>query len=419
MTTAQTKSGKWGAVALPAASVANGVLNSGILAISARQGQTGQIAAYAIVVALLALVSIAAGGGSGLLYLSGTDDEREAVRSQRLLIVLPALILATIGIGFWYAPHGYGWSAILLSGVVVLGNNLGELQYGDLSRQARFYESAVVGPASKIPAIVLIFMGVPLTVTLTVSVLVQFFANEALLWKTCTWLRMDALRRVSYRSAVSALFMGRRLFSYSAVELFNGRAATIAVSFFATPAVMGTFGAILSMYQGAVAVFYSALQVPMAARVRKRHGLGGFSRRESRSEILAIVAVFVFSVALYFAAPWVVREGLNLVDQDSVSWLRVLAAALPFCLVNRAVAMYFIGKGEYRHATRAVIPVALTMTVSLAALLPVLGATGAAISTLSAELLAACIFSLRLAFKRLGKGASTRSPEIGKMATYQ
>ncbi|MEH1056632.1 hypothetical protein V6U89_15635 [Micromonospora sp. CPCC 206171] len=75
-----------------ASGLASGLLNAAVLALSARTGQTGEIATYAVVTAALTLVAVAVAVGSPLLYLSGDAGQRRAVRSQRVFLTLPTML---------------------------------------------------------------------------------------------------------------------------------------------------------------------------------------------------------------------------------------------------------------------------------------------------------------------------------------
>ncbi|MGN9892360.1 hypothetical protein [Micromonospora sp. L31] len=105
--------------------LASGLLNAAVLALSARNGQTGEIATYAVVTAALTLVAVAVAGNSPLLYISGDAGQRRAVRSQWVFLTLPIMALGTLAVGAFYRRSGYEWPAMLAVGAVAMGNNLG------------------------------------------------------------------------------------------------------------------------------------------------------------------------------------------------------------------------------------------------------------------------------------------------------
>lgn len=83
-------------------------------------------------------------------------------------------------------------------------------------------------------------------------------------------------------------------------------------------------------------------------------------------------------------------------------WLILLAAALPFMTIVRAVTLNQIGDASYRQATRImVLNAALITPVALAAV-PLAGATGAASATLAAEVLTGAVLGLAL-LRRQGR----------------
>ena len=74
-----------GFVMVTGSTLVGGLLNAVLIALAARRGEISEIAAFTVMMAVLAIVGVAVGGGSGVLYLSGDDADRQAVRSQRVL----------------------------------------------------------------------------------------------------------------------------------------------------------------------------------------------------------------------------------------------------------------------------------------------------------------------------------------------
>ncbi len=187
--------------AIAAGAVAvNGALSAVLLAFCAAFGQTGEIAAYTVMTSALAFVSIVAGGGSALLYVNGTEEQRAQVRSQWILIVVPAVLVGSLVAGEFYRHRGYGVVALAASGVIVLGNNLAQLQIADFNRRMRFLASAVLMCGSKAVSLLLVLVGVKLTVSLAVVGLVQLAVAEAVLGR----------RRLAARHPRMAAFPAQR-----------------------------------------------------------------------------------------------------------------------------------------------------------------------------------------------------------------
>jgi hypothetical protein len=370
------------------ASLVSGLLNAALLALAARDGQTTEIAAYTVVIAALAFVAIAAGGGSALLYISGDNEQRQAVRSQWVFVVLPTLTLGAVAISAFYTQFGYHWPALLAAATVAIGNNLAQLQIGDLARQMRFMTSAMVLCCSKLPALMLVAGGVPLTTALVVATAMQFIAMEVVLRRT-SWLRWPALFQLSAREAIAAFRINRQLFAYSLAELYNGRAASVALSVFATPRVMGCFGTIVSVYQALGGVLFAGLQVSMVARARDRHGLSKSTMPKREPEFIAMLGSVVIAVCVMIAAPWISGDLLRLPIPESADWLRILVATLPFAVICLAVALNLIGDGNYSGATKVPLLAAALVTPALVVTVPICGPLGAAWAALCSQTLTA------------------------------
>jgi hypothetical protein len=369
-----------------ASGAVGGVLNASVLVLSVRHGHLSEIAGYTVVTSTLALVSVAVAGASTMLYVTGREMDRRAVRSQRVLFVFPALGLGMAGVCAFYPDRGYAWDALLLSGVVVIGNSLAELQYGDLARQMRFTAMAVVNCGSKVPAVVLAALGVPLTVALTLAVVVQFLLAEALLGRT-SWLRRGGAG-LSLREACSAFRLNRHLHLYGVAELYTARAASVWLSLVSGPVLVSHFGAVVSVCQGFANVLYAALQVPMADRVRRRLGLAGRPLTGPGAELWPVAGAITASIGVILAAPYLVTGLLRLPDTAAVHWLQLLALAMPFHILNRLGTTAAIGEGRYREANRGALLISALLTAGLLAGTVLLGPTGAAAATVFAELVA-------------------------------
>ncbi|WP_346535167.1 hypothetical protein [Micromonospora sp. DPT] len=378
--------------------LASGLLNAAVLALSARNGQTGEIATYAVVTAALTLVAVAVAGGSPLLYISGDAGQRRAVRSQWVFLTLPIMALGTLAVGAFYSRSGYEWPAMLAVGAVAMGNNLALLQLSDLARDLRFGSSALVICGCKVPALVMVAGGARLSTALLVAAAVQFLVAEACLGRR-SWLRPGQLADLSPRRALSVFRMNRHLFTYTVAEYFGGRVTTVALSLLATPRVMGAFGAVISIYQALGGVLLATLRVPMVGRVRSRQGIGS-AAPDRQAELVAVLGAAMIAAVTMVAAPWIVGDLLRLPSPGAVLWLMLLAAALPFLTVVRAVTLNQIGDAAYRQATRIMLLNAGLITPLALVAVPLAGPTGAAAATLAAEVLTAAALGLAVLGRR-------------------
>ncbi|GIJ52279.1 hypothetical protein Val02_91650 [Virgisporangium aliadipatigenens] len=372
----------------------NGAMNAVVLALSARQGRTDEIAAYSVVTSVLTLVPVLVAGGSTLLYATGDECERQAVRSQRIFIVLPSLLVGTAVVGFVYTDRGYTWAAVLAVSVAVLCNNMGELQLGDLTRQKRFVASAIGVCGSKVCAVALVAADVTLTKAVAYAALAQFVGFEVALGAS-SWLRRRALVGLSWKAGLSAFRMNRQLFVLTLADLHVSRIVSIALSLVASTRVMGCLGTVMGAFQALLGVSQAALKVPMANRTRQRHGLGdawGSAQAPNRDiEIGTLVGSVVVAAGLVLTADWITGTLLRLPMPESADWLRVFAVALPFATLNRAFLQNLLGGGDYHAANRLMCLIAVVLTVVLVPAALLLGVLGAAVSTLAAEAVAASV----------------------------
>ena len=367
--------------------VGNGALSAAILALCSSLGQTDEIAAYAVVTAAMAFVAIFLAGGSPLLYLNGTDEQRALVRSQWAFVVLPGLLIGSIAVAAFYAWRGYDVAALAAACVVVLGNGLAQLQTADFSRRMRFLSSALLLCGSKAASLLMVLAGAPLTVALGVMGLVQIVVGEAILGRLGRF-RRAIVGRPSVSGAVTAYRSSWHLFGYAVGDLYVIRAPTVVLSILATPAVMGSFGAVVTAYQAIGGVVQSALQVPMAARARDRLGIERSKHPAGFSIAVGLVGAIPGAITVALLAPWLTGRLLKLPDPDAATWLTVFMIGLPFLAVTRALMFNWIGDAQYGRATRAVFVLAAVQAVTVAVGVPWLGARGAAGATAAAEVVA-------------------------------
>ncbi|WP_433220354.1 hypothetical protein ACQP00_17735 [Dactylosporangium sp. CS-047395] len=370
--------------------VANGLLSAAILALCAKLGQTAEIGAYTVMTSALAFVVIFLSGGSTLLYLNGTEEQRALVRSQWMLVVVPGLLLGTVAVGAFYAARGYGIGALAAAGVIALGNGLATLQLSDFSRRMRFLESAVLICVSKAVSLVLVVLGVPLTLALAVIGLAQLLAGELILGKHGS-LRAKLLHGLSFRRAIQGYKSSRHLFGYSLGELYVARFGTLVLSLVASPAVMGSFGAIVTAYQAIGGVVQSALQVPMVARARDRLGIERSAHPAGFSIAVALACAVPMAAAVAVLAPFLTGTVLSLPHHQAAAWLAVFMLALPFMAVTRALLFNWIGDAHYSRATKAIAILAGVLTVTVAAGVPLFGPLGTAAATAAAEAVALAV----------------------------
>ncbi|MGH3770010.1 MAG: hypothetical protein ACRDRW_01185 [Pseudonocardiaceae bacterium] len=376
-----------------------GLLNALLIALAARHGQGGEIAAYTVITAVLAIVGVVVGGGSSVLYLSGTEDERRAVRSQRILAVFPALVLTALAVAVFYGARGYSALALAAVALVFIGNNLAELSLAQLYRDMRFLRTAVPTYLSKAGALVAFVAGAPLTMALLVGAVINL-ASVELLAGPHSSLRAMRNDRPTVAAARHALGSGRALYAYTGCELYALKVPSVGLSLVFPVNVMGAFGAVAAAYQALLQVFQSSLLMLVSLRARRRSGLDQSETHRHDAELLSLGAGIACAAVLVLGAPWLTMHVLRLDVPESSTWLRTLGLAVPFFLFNRIIATNAVGDARYSAAARIAGSLAVLSTVSLTIAIPLLGVTGGALSTLCAEgIVAGTLLVRRLPFR--------------------
>ncbi|MGN9892361.1 hypothetical protein [Micromonospora sp. L31] len=115
---------------------------------------------------------------------------------------------------------------------------------------------------------------------------------------------------------------------------------------------------------------------------------------------MAVLGAAMIAAVTMVAAPWIVGDLLRLPSPGAVLWLMLLAAALPFLTVVRAVTLNQIGDAAYRQATRIMLLNAGLITPLALVAIPLAGPTGAAAATLAAEVLTAAALGLAVLRRR-------------------
>ncbi len=365
-----------------------GLLNALLIALAARRGEITEIAAYTVMTAVLAMVGVALGGGSGMLYLSGTEDERRAVRSQKLLAVFPGLVLAALAVTTFYGARGYSTLALAVAALVFIGNNFAELPMAQLYRDMRFLRTAIPTYLSKAGALAAFVAGAPLTMALLVGAVINFASFE-LLAELNSPLRAMSNDRPTIAAARRAFRSSRGLFVYTMSDLYALKIPSIGLSLLVPVNVMGAFGAVAAAYQALLSVFQSGLLMLVSMRARRRLGLGQSETHRHDAGLMSLGAGVLCAVAVVVVAPWLTTNVLRLELSQASTWLQILGLAIPFFLFNRIIATNAIGDARHVTAAKIAVSIAVLTTALLAIAIPLLGVTGGVLATLCAEAIVA------------------------------
>lgn len=386
-------------VVVTGSTLLSGLLNALLIALAARRGEITEIAAYTVMTAVLAIVGVALGGGSGVLYLSGTEDERRAVRSQKILAVFPGLVLAALAVCVFYGARGYSMLALATAALVFIGNNFAELPLAQLYRDMRFLRTAVPAYLSKAGALVAFFAGAPLTMALLMGAVLNFASLELLAGLNSS-LRAMRNDRPTVAAARRAFRSSRGLFVYTVSELYALKVPSIGLSLVVPVHVMGAFGAIAAAYQALLQVFQSGLLMLVSLRARRRLGLDQNETHRHDAEFMSLGGGILCAVAVVAAAPWLTTHVLRLDLSQSSTWLEILGLAIPLVLFSRIIATNAIGDARYSAAAQIAVSIAVLTTVSLTIGIPLFGVTGGALATLCAEgVVAGTLLVRRLPFR--------------------
>ncbi|MGH3788102.1 MAG: hypothetical protein ACRDRG_16490 [Pseudonocardiaceae bacterium] len=361
-----------------------GLLNALLISLAARRGEIAEIAAYTVTTAVLAIIGVVAGGGSGVLYLSGTEDERRAVRSQKALVVIPALVVAALAISVFYGTHGYPVLALAAAALVFIGNNIAELPLAQLYRDMRFLRIAVVPYLSKAGAIIAFTCGAPLTMALLMGAVVNLVSLELLAGLNSA-LRAVRNDRPTIGAARRAFRSGGALYVYTVSELYALKVPSIGLSFFFSVPVMGAFGAVAAAYQALLQVFQSGLLMLVSLRARRRLTIETSKAYGHDAELISLGCGILGAAVVVVVAPWLTSHVLQLNLSQSSIWLQILGLAIPIVLFNRIIATNAIGDARYSAAARIAVLLAVLTTVLLTIAIPLLGVTGGVLATLCAE----------------------------------
>ena len=382
-------------VVVTGSTLIGGLVNAVLVTFAARRGEIVEIAAFTTVSAVLAVVAVLVGGGSSsMLYISGSDEERGAIRSQRVLAVLPALALGAMGVVAVYAGLGYALAALVASSLVFLLNNLSELPLGQLYRDLRFMLLPVPLMLSKGAAVAAFLAGTPLTGALLVGAVVNLVVLEALVGAQST-VRSLVRERPTIAATRRAFGSTRDLYTYTVAELYTLRAPSIGLSLVVPVPVMGAFGAVAVVFQALLAVFQAGLFMLLSLRARARSAAGTHEPRRHDTEVLSLVAGLLGAVVIVGGAPILTADILRLDAPEASTWLQILGVAVPFVLLNRIVATRAVGDGRSRTGARIMVALAALTTLSLLVAVPLLGVLGGVLATLIAEVGVAVAIAVR------------------------
>lgn len=391
-----------------ASTLINAALSGGLLVLLSRSGRLEEIADYTVGTVGASAAAALLSAGTSFAYLTGDDVMRRRVLRWRLLVVLPLLIAIAAAVGVFYEHLGYGGVGVATAAAAVAINGVGELQYGDLQRSLRYERAAAGAIVTKAVGAGLALSLLPLGPALLAAALLQV----PLLHCLSVGDRMN-LHALAGRSAVRPPRTVAPLAAYAAAEYAGSRMDTAALSIVAAPATVGAYGAVYSIFQFSSSLAYAAVSslIPLRNRYVREPGQ---ERTLRRMEALLVLATVAGMLGVVLVADRIV-EVMRLEGSGAATWLRLLALATPFYLVNRITASRLIAKRAYAQAVRVPLFILLAGVPLLVLLLPRHGAQGAAAATLGQELAAAILLGL-VALRRALRARRPAGVEAGGIA---
>lgn len=242
------------------------ILSTLALVLAVRQGQLLEIAAYAFGVSVAAIAAVCVGGGTTLVYTSGSRQERSSVRRVRILIVVPVVISLVVVAAVLSEPlFSLPAVAVLMGGLTGVLNNLSEIESSYLRSQLLTPALTGVEIFSRTATLIMIGGGADYAWAMLGGAAVRQVVLYWLGRNDPTRLPLFKNRQVGFRAAYD-----RNLFGSSVAYAFLDRAPYLVVPLMVSPETAGLFAAIYMLCQSTTVLLLSGLHTVLAARSNGR-----------------------------------------------------------------------------------------------------------------------------------------------------
>lgn len=335
-------------------SIAVGSIGQGIgaglsaltVVVAARQAQFADIAAYAAGLSIAAMLSAVLGGGTSLVYATGSAEERHAVRLVRWRLVAPMMVVATLAASaiYGFAVPGLPLLAIALGGLSVVMQNLAALDAATLQRDRRIGQWAYATAASRLVSLALVGLGASYSIGMVVGGLGLLIVCRLMTGHSSSLHHAPVRMRAALRSAYHP-----HLTTIAILEVAALYTPFILAPLAADAATAGAFSTLVSSQQTLTSLLVMGLFTIMTVRSGSRISHGALDAERSES-ILAFLAVPVAILGIC-GSTFVIRL-LNLEGTDGLQlvWIIRMIAIVPI-VWNRRATYRYISNGLHRPVT--------------------------------------------------------------------
>lgn len=347
---------RYNLAAPPLGSLVASGLNLAILTVAAAQGQFHEIAGYGAGAGATAIAAVLLGGGTTLVYASGSARERRAVRFARYRLIIPAMSLISVAIATTYALiTPITFIPALAGGLFVVCTNASELPTSDLQRDGR----ALTVSTALILGRTIALLGVAASAPFSLAMLGG--GGFHLLALAILTARSHERAREQFR--LSEAFQ-KHLVVLALTDAIAIRLVPIVAPLMLSAVDTGKLTTLITAQQSAAAILTSSLYFVM--NVESKHGQRPWMRRYRA----LIVWIGVFATLGAIAATPAVLSLLNIHDVPQWWWPIIVATTVPQ-IINRATQYRLIA--VRRRTTAATISTctaigAISFVAALAAL---------------------------------------------------
>ncbi|MCC6498508.1 MAG: hypothetical protein IT193_19860 [Propionibacteriaceae bacterium] len=319
-----------------------------------RGGQLESIAGYSAGLSMGALAAVAAGGGTTLVYVSGSEDDRRAVRRVRLLWVAP-IVLCVSAFGSAILPMHTeleSWD-ILFGGLVALLNNFAEIEASYLKRGLRTPSLFYTDLSTRLVALGGVAIGIPFALATLIGTISRQAALQLL---TQTDSSRSRLLEGRFSAALRKAY-DLRLMGLTASYVIVDRATFIMAPLIVGATLSGVYSSILTLTQAVSALLVSGLQTVLAVRSSGHAD----PRHVSHFELATLVAAAFGAILASISASRILE--LIGVEPSRLhqALLTTLCLAIPLGVATRLIHFRYIAAGRRQ--------VALAMGIGAASIL--------------------------------------------------
>jgi hypothetical protein len=323
----------------PLVQLVSAACTAGTAIVAARQSQFVDIAAYSAGLGIAAFLAVLIGGGTSLIYVTGDDADRQAVRAVRWRFIAPAMSLFAIGFSIAYSQltPDLPLMSIVLGGATVILNNLTGLESASLQRHGKMGLWAAATVVSKALPLIAVMIGGRYSIAMTAGALLGLIMCAALA-------KSFAADRVKIQMPFRKVVQKAYRPSFGLIALLD--VLMLRLPFVLAPTVTdastaGAFSTLLSAQQSITALITTGLYTIMTIRgtTLRRN----FDLAHSGSErFLVLSAVPVSVIGALFASQAVSLFHVETIDSATAMWGILMLAVAPIAL-NRAA--------QYRQLT--------------------------------------------------------------------